>query len=138
MSDNNHGARPPEKKKKKSGKSVGVCFLIAAGALALCWYYVTTWATLQIDTKHSQDCLIVKGIAWVVDSRAHELVFAVYLALPLIIGFKLKSWGVAYYRLLAIVAIAAVAGIAWDLSSPGEYFTSFVNKLLDVNFFDRS
>ncbi len=139
MSDKNHGAKPPEKQgKKKSGRNTALYFFIAAGTLAFCWYYMTAWAALQIDPKHSQECALYQGVAWILASQVHKILFGICLALPLLVGLKLKGWAVAYYRMVVVIALVAIAGVTWDLSSPGDYFTSFVNKLLEVNFFDRS
>jgi hypothetical protein len=140
MSAKNHAEKSPAHhgKNEKGGRKTALYFLLAAGVLALCWYYVTACAGLQIDSKHNPQCALYKTVAWVVSSQAHKVVFGLVLALPLVLGLKLKRWAVAYYRLVAVLALIAVAGTAWDLSSPVDCVVSYVDRLLDVDFFDRS
>lgn len=137
MSTKHNGHKGPEKQdqKKQGGSRLGLQMFIAAAALALCWFYMTALAPLHIDPRHSHDCFLYKGIGWIVASPVNKALFACMLAAVFLLGCKLKVLAVAYYRLISVTVLLAVAGIAWDLSSPASYFTSFINKLLDINFF---
>ncbi len=137
MSTNHNGHKGPEKQGhgKSGGSRLALQMLIAAAALVLCWFYMSALAPLQIDPKHSQDCLLYKGIGWIVSSPVHKVMFGCMLAAVFLLGCKLKGWAVAYYRMVTVSILLSVAIIAWDLSSPASHVTTFINKLLDVNFF---
>lgn len=137
MSTNHDSRKGPEKQghKKSGGSRVALQMLIAAAALVLCWFYLSELAPLQIDPRHSQECFLYKSIAWIVSSPVNKALFGCVLAAVFLLGCKFKDWAVAYYRFVTVSVLLSVAVIAWDLSSPASYVTTFINKLLDINFF---
>ena len=107
-------------------------FLMAAGALILCWLYLSRLAPEQVASSKSRLNDVVLFMSH------HSKAFALVLWALLIPGVVYRHSAERYYTYTAVLVLVLVAAVAWDITSPATQFTELVNGVLNESLWDRS